>query len=87
MHDERLSRTTNVKEVFPAQAHLNASTFNWTELQQLDAGSWFLEVRACGVCTWLAEPQARLCGVGVMCMGYLKLAARLHGSCPSELCG
>lgn len=45
MHDERLSRTTNVKEVFPAQAHLNASTFNWTELQQLDAGSWFLEKR------------------------------------------
>ncbi|KAJ6653789.1 hypothetical protein lerEdw1_008719 [Lerista edwardsae] len=45
MHDERLSRTTNVKEAFPSQAHLNASTFNWTELQQLDAGSWFLEKR------------------------------------------
>ncbi|XP_061454431.1 glycerophosphoinositol inositolphosphodiesterase GDPD2 [Rhineura floridana] len=45
MHDEKLLRTTNVQEVFSAQAHSNASSFNWTQLQQLDAGSWFLQKR------------------------------------------
>uniref|UniRef100_A0A8D0G3S3 GP-PDE domain-containing protein n=1 Tax=Sphenodon punctatus TaxID=8508 RepID=A0A8D0G3S3_SPHPU len=44
MHDEKLTRTTNVRDHFPARANSNASTFNWTELQQLDAGSWFLQV-------------------------------------------
>ncbi|XP_070616138.1 glycerophosphoinositol inositolphosphodiesterase GDPD2 [Erythrolamprus reginae] len=43
MHDETLLRTTNVQEVFPARAHAKATTFNWTQLQQLDAGSWFLQ--------------------------------------------
>uniref|UniRef100_A0A663MJS9 Glycerophosphodiester phosphodiesterase domain containing 2 n=1 Tax=Athene cunicularia TaxID=194338 RepID=A0A663MJS9_ATHCN len=43
MHDEELLRTTNVQAVFPERAALNSTTFNWTDLQQLDAGSWFLE--------------------------------------------
>ncbi|XP_054852927.1 glycerophosphoinositol inositolphosphodiesterase GDPD2 [Eublepharis macularius] len=43
MHDEKLTRTTNVQELFPTLAHSNASSFNWTELQQLNAGSWFLQ--------------------------------------------
>lgn len=66
MHDERLSRTTNVKEAFPSQAHLNASAFNWTQLQQLDAGSWFLEVRggrAGG--QWLAALRPNTAGLSV----------------------
>lgn len=45
MHDEELTRTTNVQDVFPERAALNSTAFNWTDLQQLDAGSWFLEVR------------------------------------------
>uniref|UniRef100_A0A663F0I9 Glycerophosphodiester phosphodiesterase domain containing 2 n=1 Tax=Aquila chrysaetos chrysaetos TaxID=223781 RepID=A0A663F0I9_AQUCH len=45
MHDEELTRTTNVQAVFPERAALNSTTFNWTDLQQLDAGSWFLERR------------------------------------------
>uniref|UniRef100_A0A8D0FC81 Glycerophosphodiester phosphodiesterase domain containing 2 n=1 Tax=Strix occidentalis caurina TaxID=311401 RepID=A0A8D0FC81_STROC len=45
MHDEELIRTTNVQAVFPERAALNSTTFNWTDLQQLDAGSWFLERR------------------------------------------
>ncbi|NXP40502.1 GDPD2 inositolphosphodiesterase, partial [Leiothrix lutea] len=45
MHDEELTRTTNVQAVFPERAALNSTAFNWTELQQLDAGSWFLERR------------------------------------------
>ncbi|NWV00389.1 GDPD2 inositolphosphodiesterase, partial [Upupa epops] len=43
MHDEELTRTTNVQSVFPERAALNSTAFNWTDLQQLDAGSWFLE--------------------------------------------
>ncbi|XP_029767728.1 glycerophosphoinositol inositolphosphodiesterase GDPD2 [Terrapene carolina triunguis] len=43
MHDETLTRTTNVQKVFNAQATMSGTTFNWTDLQQLDAGSWFLE--------------------------------------------
>ncbi|XP_064374444.1 glycerophosphoinositol inositolphosphodiesterase GDPD2 [Dromaius novaehollandiae] len=43
MHDEKLIRTTNVQAVFPERASLNSTAFNWTDLQQLDAGSWFLE--------------------------------------------
>ncbi|NXI38207.1 GDPD2 inositolphosphodiesterase, partial [Galbula dea] len=43
MHDEELTRTTNVQAVFPERAALNSTAFNWTDLQQLDAGSWFLE--------------------------------------------
>ncbi|KFO93370.1 Glycerophosphoinositol inositolphosphodiesterase GDPD2, partial [Buceros rhinoceros silvestris] len=45
MHDEQLTRTTNVQAVFPERAALNSTAFNWTDLQQLDAGSWFLERR------------------------------------------
>lgn len=45
MHDETLTRTTNVREVFPARATMNGTAFNWTDLQQLNAGSWFLQVR------------------------------------------
>ncbi|NXY39812.1 GDPD5 protein, partial [Pomatorhinus ruficollis] len=45
MHDEELTRTTNVQTVFPERAALNSTAFNWTDLQQLDAGSWFLERR------------------------------------------
>ncbi|KAL8179947.1 UNVERIFIED_CONTAM: hypothetical protein K2H54_000303 [Gekko kuhli] len=43
MHDEKLTRTTNVEELFPTRARSNASSFSWSELQQLDAGSWFLQ--------------------------------------------
>ncbi|TFK15411.1 bromo adjacent homology domain-containing 1 protein [Platysternon megacephalum] len=43
MHDETLTRTTNVQKVFPARAPMNGTAFNWTDLQRLDAGSWFLE--------------------------------------------
>lgn len=45
MHDSTLTRTTNVAEVFPNRTHLHASMFSWTDLQQLNAGDWFLLVR------------------------------------------
>lgn len=40
-HDDDLSRTTNVGTVFPERKDDPVGSFTWTELQQLDAGSWF----------------------------------------------
>uniref|UniRef100_A0A3Q0SGH7 Glycerophosphodiester phosphodiesterase domain containing 4a n=1 Tax=Amphilophus citrinellus TaxID=61819 RepID=A0A3Q0SGH7_AMPCI len=42
MHDSTLKRTTNVAEVFPNRTDFDASMFTWAELQQLNAGDWFL---------------------------------------------
>jgi len=41
MHDDTLQRTTNVEDVFPGRASLDAAWFNFSDIQQLDAGSWF----------------------------------------------
>lgn len=45
MHDRTLRRTTDVVKVFPDRQMDEASLFNWTDLQQLNAGQWFLKVR------------------------------------------
>ncbi|XP_069615511.1 glycerophosphodiester phosphodiesterase domain-containing protein 5-like isoform X3 [Ranitomeya imitator] len=43
MHDDTLRRTTNVNQVFPElSAHLSAM-FNWTDLERLNAGDWFIK--------------------------------------------
>lgn len=42
MHDSDLKRTTNVAEIFPKRADEEATEFTWSELQQLNAGKWFL---------------------------------------------
>uniref|UniRef100_A0A8C9L962 Glycerophosphodiester phosphodiesterase domain containing 5 n=1 Tax=Pavo cristatus TaxID=9049 RepID=A0A8C9L962_PAVCR len=42
MHDKTLRRTTNVEEVFPGRAYEHSSMFNWTDLEMLNAGEWFL---------------------------------------------
>lgn len=44
MHDRTLRRTTDVDKVFPDRRMNEASFFNWTDLQQLNAGQWFLKV-------------------------------------------
>jgi glycerophosphoryl diester phosphodiesterase len=50
LHDESLERTTNVEEVFPDRATIDAATgrkrwfaidFTLEEIRRLDAGSWF----------------------------------------------
>ncbi|MGA9398941.1 MAG: glycerophosphodiester phosphodiesterase family protein [Anaerolineaceae bacterium] len=41
MHDDTLSRTTNVEIVYPQRIKDKAGTFTWEELSRLDAGSWF----------------------------------------------
>ncbi|XP_048191783.1 glycerophosphoinositol inositolphosphodiesterase GDPD2 [Perognathus longimembris pacificus] len=43
MHDDQLSRTTDVASVFPARTKAHSSDFSWAELQRLNAGTWFLE--------------------------------------------
>uniref|UniRef100_A0A671VWS2 Glycerophosphodiester phosphodiesterase domain containing 5 n=1 Tax=Sparus aurata TaxID=8175 RepID=A0A671VWS2_SPAAU len=43
MHDHTLERTTNAEKVFPGRQTDDASHFNWTDLQQLNAGQWFLK--------------------------------------------
>ncbi|XP_003801808.1 glycerophosphoinositol inositolphosphodiesterase GDPD2 isoform X2 [Otolemur garnettii] len=43
MHDESLSRTTDVASVFPARITTHSSDFSWAELKRLNAGTWFLE--------------------------------------------
>ncbi|TFF99878.1 MAG: hypothetical protein EU540_06070 [Promethearchaeota archaeon] len=43
MHDETLTRTTDVEEVFPERKDERADSFKWKELRKLDAGSWYVE--------------------------------------------
>lgn len=43
MRDFTLQRTTDVEKVFPDRQMDEASLFNWTDLQQLNAGRWFLK--------------------------------------------
>ena len=43
-HDSTFRRTTNVEELFPGRAGEDVSLFNMTDIQKLDAGSWFLDV-------------------------------------------
>ncbi|KAM3874781.1 glycerophosphodiester phosphodiesterase domain-containing protein 5 [Diretmus argenteus] len=55
MHDSTLRRTTNVAEVFPNRTHTDASMFTWAELQQLNAGDWFLSRDTFGMVRSLSE--------------------------------
>ncbi|XP_007552561.1 glycerophosphodiester phosphodiesterase domain-containing protein 5, partial [Poecilia formosa] len=55
MHDSTLMRTTNVAEVFPNRTHLDAAMFTWAEIQQLNAGSWFLLRDPFGTASSLSE--------------------------------
>lgn len=41
MHDDAMTRTTNVAEVFPQRVPAAFSTYTLAEIRSLDAGSWF----------------------------------------------
>ncbi|MFN2303993.1 MAG: glycerophosphodiester phosphodiesterase family protein, partial [Anaerolineales bacterium] len=43
MHDETLERTTNIMEVYPQRAKDRASEFTLEELEDLNAGLWFIQ--------------------------------------------
>ena len=41
LHDDSLTRTTNVSDCFPDRAPWTVTTFTLDEIRSLDAGSWF----------------------------------------------
>ncbi|MCF8378690.1 MAG: hypothetical protein K9H49_03880 [Bacteroidales bacterium] len=41
IHDNNLTRTSNIKEIFPERAELEINNFTLKELRSLDVGSWF----------------------------------------------
>ena len=43
MHDDTLTRTTNVEDIFLNRKNDRAETFTLSELRQLDTGSWFTD--------------------------------------------
>jgi len=43
IHDSTLERTTNIADVFPTRVSDRADSFNFSDLQLLDAGSWFVD--------------------------------------------
>ena len=43
LHDDTLTRTTDVNDVFPNRKNDRTETFTLSELRQLDAGSWFTD--------------------------------------------
>ena len=43
LHDDTLARTSNVSQLFPGKKKHSVSTFRWSDLQSLDAGSWFVD--------------------------------------------
>ncbi|XP_075054646.1 glycerophosphodiester phosphodiesterase domain-containing protein 5 isoform X2 [Mixophyes fleayi] len=43
MHDDTLRRTTNVDQVFPELSYQPSTRFNWSDLERLNAGDWFIK--------------------------------------------
>jgi len=43
MHDDTLTRTTNLEDIFPNRKNDRAESFTLSELRQLDVGSWFVD--------------------------------------------
>ena len=41
MHDDAMTRTTNVSDIFPGRVPAAFSTYSLAEIRSLDAGSWF----------------------------------------------
>jgi len=41
MHDDAMTRTTNVADIFPERVPAAFSTYSLAEIRSLDAGSWF----------------------------------------------
>ncbi|PID44423.1 MAG: glycerophosphodiester phosphodiesterase [Proteobacteria bacterium] len=42
-HDTLVTRTTDIAEIYPERTHGSVASFRLAELQQLDAGSWYLD--------------------------------------------
>ncbi|XP_005401679.1 PREDICTED: glycerophosphoinositol inositolphosphodiesterase GDPD2 isoform X1 [Chinchilla lanigera] len=59
MHDEQLTRTTNVASVFPSRITAHSSDFSWAELKRLNAGAWFLQRKPFWGAKQLSEPDRK----------------------------
>ncbi|XP_039271298.2 glycerophosphodiester phosphodiesterase domain-containing protein 5-like [Styela clava] len=58
MHDwDSLKRTTNIEKVFANKPDQAPSLFTWNELQELDAGSWFLQQDPFNTVRFLSEGE------------------------------
>uniref|UniRef100_A0A672GEZ4 Glycerophosphodiester phosphodiesterase domain containing 4 n=1 Tax=Salarias fasciatus TaxID=181472 RepID=A0A672GEZ4_SALFA len=80
MHDYTLRRTTNVDQVFPNRSDTPAAMFTWTELESLNAGSWFLAHDPFGTAGSLSEGDKQQAGNQSVCslQEFLQLAAHTH---------
>ncbi|KAM9788918.1 glycerophosphodiester phosphodiesterase domain-containing protein 5-like [Neosynchiropus ocellatus] len=78
MHDQTLRRTTNVQQVFPDRTRSRAADFTWAELQNLDAGSWFLSDDPFGSVGSLGSSERVQVANQSVCslLDFLQLAAR-----------
>ena len=56
-HDSTFRRTTNIASVFPKYVDSSVSSFNISEIKQLNAGSWFLEIDPFGTVGDLSEEE------------------------------
>ncbi|XP_034406305.1 glycerophosphodiester phosphodiesterase domain-containing protein 5-like [Cyclopterus lumpus] len=78
MHDQTLRRTTNVQQVFPNRTDSPAAMFTWTELEELNAGAWFLSNNPFGTAGSLAADDRLQAEKQTVCslQAFLHLAAR-----------
>uniref|UniRef100_A0A3B5A069 Glycerophosphodiester phosphodiesterase domain-containing protein 5-like n=1 Tax=Stegastes partitus TaxID=144197 RepID=A0A3B5A069_9TELE len=78
MHDRTLRRTTNVHKVFPNRTDTLAAMFTWSELESLNAGSWFLSHDPFGTASSLGAEDRQRAGNQSVCslQAFLQLAAQ-----------
>lgn len=80
MHDRTLRRTTNIHEVFPNRTNTPAAMFTWSELESLNAGSWFFSHNPFGTASSLGAEDRRQAGNQSVCslQAFLQLAAQTN---------
>ncbi|XP_068456543.1 glycerophosphodiester phosphodiesterase domain-containing protein 5-like isoform X2 [Clinocottus analis] len=78
MHDRTLRRTTDIHQVFPNWKDASAAMFTWTELEELNAGTWFLSHNPFGTAGSLGAADRLQAGMQSICslQALLELAAR-----------
>ncbi|XP_006628170.2 glycerophosphodiester phosphodiesterase domain-containing protein 5 [Lepisosteus oculatus] len=78
MHDRLLKRTTNIQEVFPNRSSEPAAMFTWSELEELNAGAWFLKRDPFGTAASLSgEDQSTAQNQSIQTLrGFLELASQ-----------
>ncbi|KAM3842173.1 glycerophosphodiester phosphodiesterase domain-containing protein 5-like, partial [Diretmus argenteus] len=80
MHDRTLRRTTNIREIFPNRTDTPAAMFTWAELENLNAGAWFLSHDPFGTVGSLGTEDQLQAGNQSVCslQTFLQLAAQTN---------